>query len=118
MKWTNSDLKKYRIESFTPWMDIYEFGELDDDSGVFVFTDVIKEVKFIGYANKNYLLEEIANAIIDGKDMQSNHIMVIYTESYDEANAIGQFLIEKYNPENNFCEIYNRITDLNAPRHI
>lgn len=105
--------------SYTSWYFIYDFPKFNENTcGVFIFANAAHHVKYIGYAEKNVLIDEIANSIVDGKDQYSNLVMAVYTSSIEEARKLSRFLIEKYKPVNNLGNKKALSANSSFPRHI
>jgi hypothetical protein len=100
--WNVSDVFDRRVLKSSSWCDIEEYYSLDERTGVFIFVNLLFQVKFIGKADEGRMIAEIHDAIIAGKSNGALLIKVLYTRSFDKTDTLQKDLVIKYNPINNF----------------
>jgi hypothetical protein len=99
--WNVSDVFDRRVLKSSSWCDIEEYYSLDERTGVFIFVNLLFQVKYIGKADEGRMIAEIHDAIIAGKSNGALLIKVLYTRSYDKTDTLQKDLVIKYNPMNN-----------------
>jgi excinuclease UvrABC nuclease subunit len=101
MKWNNLDANDYRVVKTSHWRFIENYESLEARAGVFIFISIDNEVRYIGEASSYRMLEEISNAIEEGRDFGTVSVKALYTDSDAKAKSLERYLIKKYDPPNN-----------------
>jgi len=101
MIWNSNDNRDYRVVSHANWRLLNNYADLEARSGVYIFADVNKQVKYIGKAGARRMVDEIYSAIQRGKGHGATQVKALYTNSDAIALSVENDLISKYNPPNN-----------------
>lgn len=104
MQWKLEDDNDQRVLTRTGWVDIEIYKTVDTlekKVGVFIFADTNKEVKYIGKAGADKMIDEIYNALCKYKARDATLVKALYTNSDTNAQSLKTDLIKKYNPLNN-----------------
>jgi len=103
--WNVHDIFDRRVLKSTSWCEIEDFHSLEERTGVFIFVNLLFQVKYIGIAEEGKMIAEIHDAIIAGKSDGALLIKVLYTRSFDKTQTLEEDLIIKYNPINNILSL-------------
>ena len=98
MIWEVSDNLDWRVGDYTGWIDIQDYQEIENRSGIFVLVDCELQVKFIGYAERGNMKNAIARMLLKEKNLEISRIKVLYTNSSAYAELLIPILIKKYKP--------------------
>ncbi|MCW4051364.1 MAG: hypothetical protein NWE89_16705 [Candidatus Bathyarchaeota archaeon] len=101
VRWGPNDEKDRRILKVSPWKSLQNLGTIEPRSGVYVFTDSLYNVKYIGKAGHGKMLQEINQAMEIGKDTGAEHVKALFTTSETNAESLQRRLVSKYKPSNN-----------------
>lgn len=101
MKWDSSNQRGRRIVSYSGWRHIKSYSGLKKKAGVYIFADVDLQVKYIGKAGADRMVEEITDAIYRDKERGATLVRALYTDSDKNARSLETDLIDKYDPPNN-----------------
>lgn len=101
MIWDSQDNRDYRVVEHANWRQLTNYKDLEARSGVYIFADVNKQVKYVGKAGPWRMVDEISSAIQRGKHYGATHVKALYTNSDTNARTLESYLKRKYNPPNN-----------------
>ena len=101
MEWKIGDSHDARIVSLSQWLRIDRYKELRNRTGVFLFADSSRNVKYVGSARSFRLTSEIYRAVRLDKDKDAVLVKALYTDSAESAESLRKDLISKYQPVNN-----------------
>lgn len=101
MIWNANDTNDSRVVSHAYWRQLNNYGDLEARSGVYIFADVNKQVKYIGKAGARRMVLEIESALNRRKGYGATQVKALYTNSDANALSLERDLINKYNPPNN-----------------
>jgi excinuclease UvrABC nuclease subunit len=104
MEWESEDNNDQRIIAYTAWLsiEVYQTIEtLEKRTGVYIFADINKRVKYIGKASIDRMINEIYNALCRDKGKGATLVKALYTNSDIDTQSLETDLINKYNPLNN-----------------
>ncbi len=102
MEWNSNDNRDYRVVSSSYWRQLNNYSDLEARSGVYIFADINKQVKYIGKAGARRMVLEIESALQRGKGYGATQVKALYTNSDANALSLERDLLSKYNPPNNF----------------
>ncbi len=101
MIWSNSDANDPRVVESTGWRYLANYSGLEERSGVYIFTNVDHQVKYIGKAGPGRMVKEIENALSRNKGFGATLVKVLYTNFDEKAKSLERDLINAYYPPNN-----------------
>ena len=101
MQWDSNDHTKWQVVEYSGWLNLENYTELQDRSGVYIFANSELQVKYVGKAGARRMVQEIANAISREKDYGATKVKALYTNSDANALSLESDLINKYDPHNN-----------------
>jgi len=102
MIWDIRDQQDRRVVDYSGWLNLENYENLENKSGVYIFADANHDVKYIGKAGAGRMVDEISNAISRGKNTGATLVKALYTNSSENAQSLETDLINKYDPPNNF----------------
>jgi|WetSurMetagenome_2_1015567.scaffolds.fasta_scaffold07585_2 excinuclease UvrABC nuclease subunit len=101
MEWSDYENKDEKVVTASYWRSLGFYEDLETRSGVFIFANSGKQVKYVGKADAGKMILEISNAINRGQDYGATQVKALYTYSDSEASSLEHDLINKYDPINN-----------------
>jgi excinuclease UvrABC nuclease subunit len=107
MIWKSEHEKDVRVQDKSGWINLDDYKKIEGRSGVYIFADNNKDVKYIGKAGAGRLvleyliLFEIYSAMYRGKGLGATIVKGLYTNSGKAALSLEKSLIQIYNPIQN-----------------
>lgn len=99
--WLGLNKSDNRIVESTIWLKVNNYRNIENRFGVFVFSNLLFRVIYIGKAGAGEMLDCINESILSGKANGSCQIKALYTSSYAKADSLEKDLIKEYKPFNN-----------------
>ncbi len=90
------DISNLRVVNSTDWIELGGFRNLEQGSGVFVFSNFLYQVKYIGKARNKEMIESIDEAIRNGKSVGISKLKVYYTKNEYHAMMLQKKLMMRY----------------------
>ena len=100
--WDSSDHRRYEVVDYSGWKFLENYDTLEPRAGVYIFANIDLQVKYVGKAGPGRMVKEIEDAIRRGKDYGATLVKAMYTNSDERAKSLEKYLIEKYDPPNNW----------------
>jgi excinuclease UvrABC nuclease subunit len=104
MVWEVSDTLDWRVGDYTGWVDVRNYTQIENRSGVFILVDCDLQVKYIGIADRGEMKGEIERILVRMKGWTFSRIKVLFTNSSAYAKLLMPVLIKKYNPPLNLSK--------------
>jgi hypothetical protein len=98
MIWEVSDNLDWRVGEYTGWVDVRNYKQIENRSGVFILVDCDLHVKYIGIADRGEMKDEIERILVKMKGGTFSRIKVLFTNSSAYAELLMPVLVKKYNP--------------------